>query len=107
MKSNPWSLPNDRRSCLAISVAVGVIVFGLVVLFALLVTDLDDDRGCTGRCTPGFAGIVDPVTCLPYGSAGPAAPLTNHSGNSAQKQPKAPAANASAVPKAPPVRLTK
>ncbi|MFE2181394.1 hypothetical protein [Streptomyces sp. NPDC059455] len=78
----------------------------LLVLFALLVADVDDDRGHPGRCAPAVAGTVDPGTCLPYGRAGAAAAGTNHSASSArkpaQKQPKAPAA-----PKAPPVRLTK
>ncbi|QFG13336.1 membrane protein [Streptomyces phage Gilgamesh] len=92
--------PDDRKSRLIVSFAVGCIVLGLVLLVALLVDDThDDDSGHgTGRCAPAVAGTVDPVTCLPYGSTG--MPGTNNSGNSAQR-PKAPAAKAPAAPKPP------
>jgi hypothetical protein len=98
-------LPNDRTSRLVVSVAVGVLVFGLVVLFALLVANVDVDDDSTSHRCPGVVGTVDPVTCLPYGSSGGAAAGTNHSGSSgsstrkpAQTQPKAPAAKAPAAP---------
>ncbi|MFD7501577.1 hypothetical protein [Streptomyces sp. NPDC059850] len=107
--------PNDRTSRLIVCVAVGLLVFALVILFSLLVADVDDDSdrdGSSGRCAPAVAGTVDPVTCLPYGSTGAGAAGTNNSGSSTQKQPKAPAVKAPAAPapKAPappPVRLTK
>ncbi|MFI7299307.1 hypothetical protein [Streptomyces sp. NPDC050121] len=94
------SPPNDRTSRLVVSVAVGLFVFGLVILFSLLAADIDvddDSDGSSGRCAPAVVGAVDPVTCLPYGSTGAAS--TSNSGSSTQKQPKAPAP--------PPVRLTK
>ncbi|MDH6449599.1 pyruvate/2-oxoglutarate dehydrogenase complex dihydrolipoamide acyltransferase (E2) component [Streptomyces sp. SAI-119] len=93
--------PNDRTSRLIVSVAVGIFVLALVVLVAFLAADVDvdDSNGSSGRCAPAFAGTVDPVTCLPYGSTGAAAG-TNNSGSSAQK-PKAPAAKPPAAPKAP------
>ncbi|MBK3639524.1 hypothetical protein [Streptomyces sp. MBT33] len=125
MKSKLSPLPNDRNSRLIVSVAVGLLVFGLVVLFALLVAEVDVDDDSTSRRCPGYAvGTVDPVTCLPYGSSGTAV-STNQSGSSgssprkpAQAQPKAPVAKPPAAPKAPaapavkapappPVRLTK
>jgi hypothetical protein len=96
-------LPNDRTSRLIVSVAVGVLVLALVVMLACLVAD-DDSDSSSRRC-PGVVGTVDPVTCLPYGSGGVAAPGTNHSGSSAQKpaqrQPKAPAVKVPTAPKAP------
>ncbi|MFJ1552770.1 hypothetical protein [Streptomyces mirabilis] len=122
MKTKLPPLPNDRSSRLVVSVAVGLLLFGLVILFSLLVADIDDGDldGSSGRCTPAIAGTVDPVTCLPYGSTGAAAAGTNNSGSSAQKQPRAPAAKPPAAPKVPapaapavkapappPVRLTK
>ncbi|WP_181805672.1 hypothetical protein [Streptomyces shenzhenensis] len=103
MKTKLPSLPNDRSSRFVVSVAVGLLLFGLVVLFSLLVADIDDgDRdGSSGRCSPAIAGTVDRVTCLPYGSTGTAAAGTNNSRSSAQKQPKTPAAKPPAAPKAP------
>jgi hypothetical protein len=96
---------------MVVSVAVGVLVFALVVLFALLVADDDTDSDSSSRRCPGHAvGTVDPLTCLPYGHShgfGGASAATN-SGSSARKpvqQPrqKAPAAKAPAAPKAPAV----
>jgi hypothetical protein len=96
--------PDDRASRLVISVAASLLVFALVVLVALLAADVDDD---SSRHCPGYAvGTVDPVTCLPYGSAGAAPAGTNHSGSNSgtvrkPAQPKAPAAKVPAAPKAP------
>lgn len=117
MKTQFSPLPNDRRSRLIVSVALGVLVFALVVLFACLVANSDDDssRGGSSRACPAPAGTVDPVTCLPYGSSATVAPGTNNSGSSAQRpaqKPQAPAPKAPApaapvvkVPAAPPVRI--
>ena len=107
MKTQFPQPPNDRRSRLIIAVAVGVFVCALVVLFAFLVADVADDSDSSSRHCPGVAGTVDPVTCLPYGSAGAAPAGTNHSrsgSSTARKpaaQPKAPAAKVPAAPKAP------
>ncbi|MFD9395017.1 hypothetical protein ACFWBB_31095 [Streptomyces sp. NPDC060000] len=107
-------LRDDRTSRLIVSAAAGVLVFGLVVLFAILVADvdIDDDSDGRSRRCPGYAvGTVDPVTCLPYGSGGAAHAGTNHSGSgssTARKPaapPKAPAAKAPAAP--PRVSLSK
>ncbi|MEU9781452.1 hypothetical protein AB0H92_10845 [Streptomyces phaeochromogenes] len=117
MKTEFPSLPNDRTSRLIIALTAGILVFGLVVVFALLAADVAEDSGSSSRRCPGVVGTVDPVTCLPYGSGAAAAPGTNTSGSIAQK-PKAPAAKVPAAPKgpaapapkapaAPPVRITK
>lgn len=97
---------DDRTSRLVISVAAGLLVFGLAVLVALLAAAVDDDS--SRRC-PRYT--VDPVTCLPYGPAGAAPAGTNHSGSNSSTtrkpvQPKAPAvktpdAKVPAAPKAP------
>lgn len=102
--------PDDRVSRLVVSAAVGALVFGLVVLFALLVADVDDGSDGSSRRCPGYTvGTVDPVTCLPYGSAGAPPAGTNHSGSGSSTERKpaappkapAPAAKVPAAPKAP------
>lgn len=83
-------------------------MFGLVVLFTLLVVDVDGRDGRSRRC-PDISGVTS-VTCLPSGhSSGGSAAGTNNSGRSAQK-PKAPATKVPAakvpaarkIPAAPP-----
>ncbi|MFE4580174.1 hypothetical protein [Streptomyces chartreusis] len=119
------SAPDDRTSRLVVAAAVGILVFGLVVLFALLVADVDDeDSGHSSHRCPGYAvGTVDPVTCLLYGSAGAPPAGTNHAGSNSSTPrkpaapPKAPGLKAPAAPKvpaapaakapAPPVRSTR
>ncbi|MFJ4084951.1 hypothetical protein ACIP2Z_39160 [Streptomyces iakyrus] len=105
------SVPDDRTSRLVVAVAAGVLVFGLVILFSVLLADVDDDSDSHSHRCAGYAvGTVDPVTCLPYGSAAAPPAGTNHSGSgssTARKpaaQPKAPAP----APKAPaaPPRIT-
>ncbi|QOV40214.1 hypothetical protein IM697_18505 [Streptomyces ferrugineus] len=103
-----FSAPNDRTSRLVVSVAVGALVFGLVVLFALLVADVDDDSDSSSRRCPGYVvGTLDPVTCLPYGSAGAAPAGTNHAGSGSSTArklaapPKAPAPKVPARPRPP------
>ncbi|MFG2408819.1 hypothetical protein ACGFR8_31635 [Streptomyces brevispora] len=98
MKTNP--MHHDRQSRLLTSVAVGCIVFAMVLLLllvAVLVGEAVDDEGGhrSGRCAP--------ATCQPYGSSGTVpVPGTNDSRSSAQKpKQNAPAAKVPAAPKAP------
>ncbi|MFE7072608.1 hypothetical protein ACFU96_21255 [Streptomyces sp. NPDC057620] len=98
---------DSRLSALLTALVVGVLVFGAVVLFAILVSHIDEGNGrSSGSCPGHVTDGINPATCLPYGSGGAAVPGTNHSGSSRQKaipnQPKAPAAR---VPAAPPVKV--
>ncbi|MGW4087043.1 hypothetical protein ACWEGS_28825 [Streptomyces sp. NPDC004822] len=101
---------NDRTSHLIVANVVGLLVFALVILVAVLVADDDGSDGSSGHCTPAVAGPVDPVTCLPYTGTGTGHTGTNNSGSSGQR-PKTPAVKVPAAPKAPAapprVRLTK
>ncbi|MET9776213.1 hypothetical protein ABZ023_18465 [Streptomyces sp. NPDC006367] len=94
--------PGDRVSHLIIGVGVGILVFALVILVAVLVHDDGTDKErSTGRCAPAVTGTVDPVTCQPYAPSGAViVPPASGSGSSAQR-PQAPAVKAPAV-KAPP-----
>ncbi|MFM9686944.1 hypothetical protein [Streptomyces galilaeus] len=92
--------PDGRTSRLVVSAAVGVLVFGLVVLFALMAADVDDQDsdGSSHRCA-GYA--VDPVTCLPYGSEGAPPAGTSHSGSGSSTGRKPAAPPKAPAPKAP------
>lgn len=105
---------DSSRSALLAALVVGVLASGVVVLFVLLVSNIDEGNGrISGSCPGHVVDGINPATCLPYGSGGVVVPGTNNAGSSGQKavpnQPKAPAARAPAappvkVPAAPPVR---
>ncbi|PNG22314.1 hypothetical protein [Streptomyces cahuitamycinicus] len=102
MKTSP--VHDDRQSRLIISVAVGTLVLALVILVALLVGDETESGHEGSSCPAGAAGVLNPVTCQPYGSTGAAVPGASESRSSARKpvqQPKAPAVKMPAAPKAP------
>ncbi|MFD9190351.1 hypothetical protein ACFWCA_19235 [Streptomyces phaeochromogenes] len=110
---------DSRRSALLAALVAGVLAFGVVVLFAVLVSSIDEGDGrSSGSCPGRVVDGINPATCLPYGSGGTTAPATNHSGSSGQKAatrpPNAPAVKVPAtsaakapVPAAPPVKTTK
>ncbi|MFF9819526.1 hypothetical protein [Streptomyces sp. NPDC014006] len=76
MKTNP--LPGDRTSRLIVALVVGAIALALVLLVAALAADADDDHASTPKRCPGqVAGVVDPVTCVPYGGM-PAGEAADH-----------------------------
>ncbi|MFE6522283.1 hypothetical protein [Streptomyces sp. NPDC057794] len=70
---------NERQSRLIISVAAGALVLALVILFASLVDSETEDGHKGSSCPAGAAGVLNPVTCQPYGSTGAAVPGTNGS----------------------------
>ncbi|MFI9772226.1 hypothetical protein ACIHJG_35990 [Streptomyces sp. NPDC052415] len=98
MKSPFPSPQTERTSRLIVAVAIGILVFCLVFLFASLVAEVDGRDGSSRSC-PGVVGTVDPAST----GTNPAGSSSNPVRKPAE-HPKAPAAKAPAAPKARPRR---